>query len=119
MFVVNIKYVYLIKLHTNGVIMYGSKLKEIRNQLSVTQQEMADLLNISYRTYSSYERNENNPPYSMLVILCKNYKINLNWFIADEGNMIKEYIPNEFEVIKEKILLEVRTMLKNEGILKS
>lgn len=118
MFLVNIIYVYLIKLHNNGVEMYGNKLKEIRKYLSATQQEMADILGISYRTYSSYERNENNPPYSMLIFLCKNYKVNLNWFIANEGKMLNENGLNEFDELKNKILIEVRAMLKDEGILK-
>ena len=43
---------------------------------------MAELLSIPYRTYTAYERNENNPPYSMLVILCNKYNINLNWLIG-------------------------------------
>ena len=98
--------------------MYGHKLKEIRKNLSYTQQEMADFLNVSCRTYSSYERNENNPSYSMLVILCKNYNINLNWFIADEGQMFKENTSIEYEKIKNSVISEVKNMLKSEGILK-
>lgn len=42
--------------------MFGKKLKSIRKQLSVTQEQMATLLNISSRTYAAYERDENNPP---------------------------------------------------------
>lgn len=67
--------------------MYGKKLKQIRKHLDLTQDKMAELFNISARTYTSYERNENKPPYSMLVDLCKSQNVNLNWFIADIGEM--------------------------------
>ena len=93
--------------------MYGEKLKKIRKHLSVTQDSMSELLNISSRSYASYERNENNPPYSMLVELCKNYNINLNWFIADIGEM---FIAPQYEDVKGEILAEVEKMFKNRGL---
>lgn len=67
--------------------MYGKKLKLIRNTLNLSQEQMAAKLNLAYRTYAAYERNENNPPYSMLVDILKNFDINLNWFIGDVGEM--------------------------------
>ena len=93
--------------------MYGEKLKKIRKHLSVTQDSMSELLNISSRSYASYERNENNPPYSMLVELCKNYNINLNWFNADIGEM---FIAPQYEDVKGEILAEVEKMFKNRGL---
>lgn len=93
--------------------MFGKKLKEIRKHLSLTQDSMAELLKISTRTYASYERNENNPPYSMLVILCKKHNINLNWFIADSGEM---FIPPKYEDVRSEILGEVEKMLKAKGL---
>ena len=88
--------------------MFGKKLKEIRKQLSKTQEGMAELLNISTRTYTSYEREENNPPYSMLVQLCTKYNVNLNWLIADVGEMFNA---SEFEDVKNEVLEEVNKIL--------
>lgn len=70
--------------------MFGKKLKEIRKSLSYTQDEMSVALAIPVRTYSSYERDENNPPYSILEILCSKYSVNLNWFIANIGDVFNE-----------------------------
>lgn len=82
--------------------MYGKKLKEIRTRWMLTQDKMASLLNVSARTYTSYEREENNPPYSMLVNLCKEHDINLNWFIANVGEMFIKKEPVGFrEEIKQ------------------
>lgn len=95
--------------------MYGKKLKKIRKHLSFTQDELAKNLNISSRTYAAYERDENNPPYSMLVLLCANYKINLNWFIADIGEML---LAPQFEQVQGELALEVRKILREEGLIK-
>lgn len=92
--------------------MFGKKLKEIRKQLSKTQEGMAELLNISTRTYTSYEREENNPPYSMLVQLCTKYNVNLNWLIADIGEMFNA---SEFEDVKNEVLEEVNKVLARYG----
>lgn len=121
--------------------MFGAKLKKIRNHFSATQDKMAEFLGIGTRTYTSYERNENNPPYSMLISLCKNQNVNLNWLIADVGNMFNppEYndsfeeifenienhrknIENEkqssYNATKNFLRDEVRQILKDEGIIK-
>lgn len=94
--------------------MYGKKLKEIRKSLSYTQDEMALALAIPVRTYSSYERNENNPPYSMLQNLCNKYEVNLNWFIANVGEMFNKQQPsvNDFE-LEQKVV----DVMKKYGII--
>ena len=98
--------------------MYGNKLKEIRKSISATQEQMADFLNISYRTYAAYERDENNPPYSMLVDLCTKYKINLNWFIADIGDMTMSHQNSACDILKSIIHDEVFRILTAEGLTK-
>lgn len=95
--------------------MFGQKLKSIRKHISATQDEMANILDIPVRTYSSYEREENNPPYNMLVTLCKKHNINLNWFIADIGEMFNA---PQFDAVKSELRQEVLQILKDEGIIK-
>ena len=98
-----------------GILMYGEKLKKIREYLSVTQNNMAELLQVSNRSYTSYERNENNPPYSILIMLCKKYNINLNWFIADIGEMFngKELKYKNCQEQMKQIVLDI---LKEKGL---
>lgn len=94
--------------------MFGDKLKKIRKHLAATQDGMAELLRISGRSYASYERNENNPPYSMLVELCKNHNINLNWFIADIGDMFNAQQPSVSNSELEQKVVEV---MKKYGVI--
>lgn len=113
MFICQHKLCIFTKLHTNGVYMYGKKLKIIRNSLSQTQEKMAEILGLSGRTYSAYERDENNPPYSMLVTLCTKYNVNLNWFIADKGEMFNA----QYNAEKNNLRSEVLKILKDEGVI--
>ena len=94
--------------------MYGSKLKKIRKNLKLTQDEMAARLGIAVRSYAAYEREENNPPYSMLVLLCKEHNINLNWFVADIGEMFN--VPR-FEDVQDEITAKVESILKAKGLI--
>ena len=96
--------------------MYGEKLKNIRKSLSYTQEKMSEVLNISNRTYAAYERNENNPPYSMLVNLCQNHNINLNWFIADKGEMFLKQ-PVRYEQVEAEFTAKVEKILKEKGLI--
>jgi len=73
---------------------------------------MADLIGVPYRIYAAYERGENNPPYSMLAVLCCRHKINPNWFIADEGSMCSE----NNSMIENALTLKIEEILKNKGL---
>ena len=94
--------------------MYGKKLKNIRKHFKLTQEEMAARLGIAVRSYAAYEREENNPPYSMLVLLCKEHNISLNWFVADIGEMFN--VP-KFEDVQDEITLKVESILKAKGLI--
>lgn len=95
--------------------MFGNRLKEIRKSLRYTQEEMATHLEIPYRTYTSYERGENKPSYSMLNDLCKKENVNLNWFVTGEGNMFNT---PQFEQVQDELALKVRSILREEGLIK-
>lgn len=49
------------KLGINEYIKIGSRIKELRKSKGFTQREMADMLNLSYSTYSNYENNHREP----------------------------------------------------------
>ena len=115
MFIINMYYVIMLQKFIFGCNMYGKKLKKIRKQIAPTQEEMASILGISGRTYAAYERDENNPPYSMLVTLCKQFNVNLNWLIADIGEMfIKKVQPS---VSNDELEQKVVQVMKKYGVI--
>ena len=77
-----------------------SKLKQYRIQHKYTQQQMADLLNITLRTYRNYEYGNRQMPYKVLSKFL---------YIRNSGNdrelskILKEYIKEgEYEIWKIK-----------------
>lgn len=47
------------------------RLREIREDADLTQEEMANKLNIAQTQYSRYERGQNEPPVAFLKEFCK------------------------------------------------
>ena len=99
---------------------YCRKLKEIRQSLSMTQEQLAGKLGLTYRAYTSYERNENKPPLTMLDMLLLNFDVNLNWFVSGRGEMFntsENSAPeNVSSDIKDEIIKTVEEYLKTRGI---
>ena len=57
---------------------FGLHLRELRKAKGYTQQQMADLLNISRSTYTYYETGKSEPGYDKLKILCRVFDIDYN-----------------------------------------
>lgn len=55
--------------------MLGSRLRTIRKQNSLTQQEVSDLLSIDRSTYTSYELGRNRPDADMLRKLARVFDV--------------------------------------------
>ena len=79
---------YLLKLNSENVKynkidsidrkMVGEKLKRIRKNLNLTQQQIADECMISQTTYSNYELGNNLISTMSLYTICKNHNISMD-----------------------------------------
>ncbi len=58
----------------------GKKLKDLRNKLKLTQQQIADECSISRATYCHYEIGMNLVSTLTLYTICKNHKISMDLF---------------------------------------
>ena len=103
------------KLHEIGFNMEENRLQKIRKKLKLSQEEIADETNITYRAYTSYERGDRKPSFEFLVKLVEKYNVNLNWLIAGKGEMFNA---PQYEDVKDEILTEVNQVLVKYGIKK-
>ncbi len=79
---------YLLKLNSKNIKydkldsidrkMVGDKLKRIRKDLNLTQQQIADECMISQTTYSNYELGNNLISTMSLYTICKNHNISMD-----------------------------------------
>ena len=69
---------------------YNERIREIREDNSMTQQKVADLLNIGQRTYADYESGKTRIPIDNIMILAKYYNVSLD-YITGASNIRTEY----------------------------
>ena len=69
---------------------YNERIREIREDNSLTQQKIADLLHIGQRTYADYESGKTRTPVDSLLILARFYDVSLD-FITGASNIRSAY----------------------------
>lgn len=69
---------------------YNERIREIREDNSLTQQKIADLLHIGQRTYADYESGKTRIPVDSLLILARFYNVSMD-FITGASNLKSEY----------------------------
>ncbi len=69
------------KLNKVDKVKIGKKLKDLRNNLGLTQQQIADECSISRATYCHYELGINLVSTLALYTICKNHKISIDSFL--------------------------------------
>ena len=69
---------------------YNERIREIREDNQLTQQKIADLLNIGQRTYADYESGKTRIPVDNLMKLAKFYDVSMD-YITGASDVKKEY----------------------------
>ena len=62
--------------------MLGERLQELRKDHGLSQQDLADKLNVSIHTISSYERNRSVPDDTMKMEIAKLFDISLDYLLG-------------------------------------
>lgn len=69
---------------------YNERIREIREDRRLTQQNIADLLHIGQRTYADYESGKTRIPVDSLLILAKYYDVSVD-YISGASNIVQNY----------------------------
>lgn len=67
--------------------MYADNLRELRKELKVSAQQMADKLGVSQGSIAQYESGKREPNFRFISRLNEVYNVNLNWFVSGQGKM--------------------------------
>lgn len=84
--------------------MLQERLKTIRKERKITQDEVSELLGVKRQTYSAYERGVSVPDSLTLKKLADYFQVNVDYFFCEEGDE-RVTARNEEE---EKLLLLAR-----------
>lgn len=66
---------------------FGDRLKEIRREKNLTQQEFADRIGIKRGTVANYELGRNEPLDAVISLICKEFGVSEDWLRYGEGEM--------------------------------
>ena len=99
------------------------RIRELRKNLGMTQQEFADKIGVKRNTIANYEVGRNEPIDAVLSLICREFSVNEDWLRTGNGEMfvenevfsLDEYARQnnlsevDIEIIKTYIGLDART----------
>lgn len=71
------------------------RIKLLRKELHLTQQEFADQLGIKRNTIATYEIGRNEPIDAVIRLICSKFNVNEDWLRTGEGEMFIELDPED------------------------
>lgn len=84
------------------------RIKKIRKELDLTQQEFADKLGTARNNIAGYETGKRQPSDAVVSLICTKFNVNEHWLRDGTGNMFIEQTPDE------QIAAFVGNILKDE-----
>ena len=84
----------------------NERIKELRKELKLTQQEFADALNIKRGAVANYEIGRNEPIDAVVSLICKTFNVNEEWLRSGAGDMFLEFPEEDEEAAYVSELLE-------------
>ncbi len=63
------------------------RIRKLRKNLDLTQQEFADRLGTKRNTIANYEIGRNEPSNSVFTLICREFNVNPEWLRNGEGDM--------------------------------
>lgn len=61
---------------------FSERLKELRKEKQLTQQELAEILGVKRNTYSDWENGKSEPNYKKLVKIADFFGVSLDWLFG-------------------------------------
>lgn len=84
---------------------FGTQIKKIRTNSKLTQEQLAQKLNVSRQTISSWENNRNLPDLQMVVQIAQTFNLSLDQLILGDNTMTNKLVNDGSEVRKAKMNL--------------
>lgn len=71
------------------------RIKQIRKELDLTQQEFADRIGIARGNVGAYEVGKNAPSDAVISLICREFNVNEHWLRTGQGEMFVKQSRNE------------------------
>ena len=74
----------------------GDRIKILRNQLELTQQEFADRLGVKRGTIANYELGRNEPIDAVVTLICHEFNVDRVWLETGAGEPFRPVSRDEY-----------------------
>lgn len=98
------------------MLYFGIKLRKLRKEREMTQQQLADKLDVTKATVSAYETDEKYPSIEVLIKIAKTFEVSTDYLlglsetnnfqnsqITDEQNILIQEIERQFVYLNNRI----------------
>ncbi len=66
--------------------MIGERLYDLRKDAGLTQDDLADIININKHSISSYEREKSEPPDAIKILIAKYFDVSVDYLLGMTDN---------------------------------
>lgn len=98
---------------------FDNNLKELRKENGYSQREVAEVISVSQRVYSNYERGEKEPSIDTLIKLSKLFKTTIDYILCNENKRISTMEENEMKIFNKYNKLEPKNKDIIEEVMES
>lgn len=98
------------------------RIKKLRKELDLTQQEFADRLGVKRGAIANYEIGRNEPVDSVISLICREFGVNEAWLRTGDGPMFVPDPADELDALAKKYNLDhkgyvlIEKLCKNEKV---
>ncbi len=98
------------------------RIKKIRKELDMTQQQFADIIGVKRNSYANYETGRNTPIDAVIKSICREFNVNEEWLRTGNGEMFMASPSAALDILKAEyglsdgdyVLIEKFVNLKTE-----
>ena len=99
--------------------MMQERLRKLRRELDLTQQEFADRIGVKRSNISIYEIGKANPTDAVISLICKTFNVNEEWIRTGNGEMFRSDLRDELDLIADKYDLSKKEKLLIEAFMRA
>ncbi len=70
------------------MVLFGSRIKELRNENRLTQKELAEKVGVTKSTIAAYENDTRLPSYEVLIKLANVFKVSIDSLLLNRSELI-------------------------------
>jgi transcriptional regulator with XRE-family HTH domain len=97
-----------------GMVVFGDRLKDLRTDSDLTQDELSKILGITRSALSNYENNEREPDFKLLVKFANYFNVSLDFILCRTNIKTPQFVLSEVKSNEQaKLFDELLTIIRN------